>query len=115
MSGDVAILATMSPAETARVDMMFDYAAVAAAMGSGVLIFLALDSVLIFKKGVFEKLSPATKEKIGKALSLGVKLAACSAAKAGFGVEEFGMGGIEVRGAGFFFDFAASAKATLTL
>ena len=115
MSGNVAILATMSPAETARVDMLFDYAAVAAAMGSDVLIFFALDSVLLFKKGVFEKLNPSTKEKIEKARSLGVKLAACSAAKAGFGVTEFGMGGIEVRGAGYFFDFAASAKTTLTL
>ena len=115
MSGKLAILATMSPAETARVDMMFDYSAAAAAMDLEVLVFLSLDSVLIFKKGVYEKLNPATKDKIGKALSLGVKIAACSAAMQGFGVKEFGVDGVAVRGAAYFFDYAASAKTTLTL
>lgn len=115
MSGEVAILATMSPAETARVNMMFDYAAAAAAMDLGVLIFLSLDSVLIMKRGVYEKLSVSTRDKIGKALSLGVKVVACSSAKDGFGVEEFGIGGIEVWGVGSFFQYAMSAKTTLTL
>lgn len=115
MSVNVAILATMAPAETARVDMMFDYAAAAAAMGMGVLVFLSLDSVLIFKSGVYEGLASATKAKIDKALGLGVKVVACSAAKAGFGVNDFGTEGIEVWGAGSFFNYVASAKATLTL
>ena len=95
--------------------MLFDYSAAAAAMDFEVLVFLSLDSVLVFKKGVYEKLNPATRDKIGKALSLGVKIAACSAAKEGFGVTEFGIDGVEVRGAGYFFDYAATAKMTLTL
>ncbi|MDG7006686.1 MAG: DsrE family protein [Nitrososphaerota archaeon] len=115
MSGKVAILATMSPAETARVDMMFEYSAAAAAMDFEVLVFLSLDSVLILKKGVYEKLGPATRDRISRALSLGVKIAACSAAMQGFGVKEFGIDGVEVRGAAYFFDYVASAKTTLTL
>ena len=98
MSGRVAILATMSPAETARVDMMFDYASAAAAMGLGVLVFLSLDSVLIFKRGVYERLGISTMERIAKATSLGVKVVACSPAKEGFGVGEFGVDGDEVWG-----------------
>lgn len=115
MSGEVAILATVPPADTARVNMVFDYAAAAAAMGFGVLIFLSLDSVLIVKRGVYGNLPPSTRERIGKALSLGVKVVACSAAKEGFGVDEFGVEGVEVWGAGSFFTYAAAAKITLTL
>lgn len=115
MSGRVAILATMPPADTARVNMMFDYASAAAAMGLGVMIFFSLDSVLIVKSGVYEKLSSLTREKISKAMALGVRMVACSAAKDGYGVEKFSLGGVEVKGAGSFFDYASSAKVTLTL
>ena len=115
MNENIAILATMAPAETARVDMMFDYASTASAMGMGVLVFLSLDSVLIFKSGVYEKLASTTRDKIEKALALGVKVVACAAAKDGFGVKDFGIEGIEVWGAGSFFNYAASARATLTL
>lgn len=115
MSEKVAILATMSPAESARVNMMFDYAAAAAAIGLGVLVFLSLDSVLIVKREVYQNLAAPTKERIGKALSLGVKIVICSAAERGFGVKDLGIEGVETWGAGSFFAYAASAQTTLTL
>jgi len=111
----VAILATMTPADLPRVGMMLDYASAACAMGYQVLIFLALDSVLLVKKEVFEKLDNNIKRKFINAAEMGVKFVACSAAAQGFSVKEFARHDIEIWGVASFFDYASDSKITLSL
>lgn len=111
----LAVLATVMPADTARMGMLLDYASAACAMDYDVLVFLALDGVMLVKKQVFEKLDSSIKEKYKKAFELGVKFVACSAAVQGFGVKEFVDDKVEVWGVASFFEFASSAKLTLSI
>lgn len=111
----VAILATMAPADIPRVGMMLDYATAACAMDYQVLIFLALDSVLLVKKQVFEKLEDSIKKKFINAVEMGVNFVACSAAVQGFSIKEFARQDIEIWGVASFFDYASDSKITLTL
>ncbi len=111
----VAFLSTIPPADTARINMLLDYTSVAAAMGYEVLVFLALDGVLLVKKEVFEKLNENTKKKFDDAVNLGGKFVACSAAVQGFGVKNFCKEDIEVWGAGSFYEYASDSKFVISL
>ncbi|MCL4343373.1 MAG: DsrE family protein [Nitrososphaerota archaeon] len=111
----LAVLATVPPADTARMGMLLDYVSAACAMDYDVLVFLALDSVLLVKKQVFEKLDDSIKQKFKRAVELGVKFVACSSAVQGFGVKEFINDGVEVWGVASFFDFASNSKLTLSI
>ncbi|MEM0123534.1 MAG: DsrE family protein [Conexivisphaerales archaeon] len=110
-----AVLATVSPVDTARMGMLLDYASVASAVGYDALVFLALDSVLLVKKQVFEKLDNSIKEKFKNATELGVKFVACSSAVQGFSVREFINDRVEIWGAASFFEYASNSKLTLSI
>ena len=111
----VAFLSTVPPADSARTGMLLDYASAAAAMGYEVLVFLALDGVLLVKKEVFEKLSENIKKKFENAVELGVKFVACSAAVQGYEVKNFCRDDIDVWGVGSFYDYASTAKFVISL
>ncbi len=111
----MAILATVSPADTARVGMLLAYASTASAMNYDVMVFLALDSVLLVKRDVFGKLDSAVKDEFIKVRKMGVKFIACALAVQKFNVKEFIDDKIEVWEISSFFDYASSSKFTLSI
>ncbi len=111
----MAILSTVSPADTARLGMLFAYATTAYEMNYDVVVFLALDSVLLVKKDVFQKLDGNVREEFMKARKMGVKFIACALAVQKFNVKEFIDDKIEVWEISSFFDFASKSKLTLSI
>ena len=111
----MAILSTFSPADAGRLGMLLAYAITVCEMNFEVVVFLALDSVLLVKRDVFQKLEDSVKEEFIKARKMGVKFIACALAVQKFKVKEFIDDKIEVWEISTFFDFASKSKLTLSI
>lgn len=84
----VIFFTTMSPSEEDRVQAVLRLALIASSLGYEVFIYLALHSVVMVKKNVFEKLSNTTKNMLRDAMKSDVKVMACKVAMEGFNVKE---------------------------
>jgi len=82
----VAFLSTVAPGDTPRLETMFGYALVAQAMGYRTKVFLALDSALVVKKPIFEKLDTKLRERITECIEAGVELDVCEASAQTFNI-----------------------------
>ncbi len=111
----IAFLATMAPADTPRLETMLGYALAAAAMDYEMLIFFALDSALVAKKQIFEKMDTKVKDRLREAVNLGVKLDVCSASAQTFGIKsEDLIPGTQIGGIASFYAYAQDADIVLT-
>ncbi len=111
----IAFFSTISPGDTARIDTMLGYALAGIAMGYEVVIFLALDSALVAKKVIFEKLDTKIKDRIENSINEGIKIGVCSASAKTFGIEVSDLiKGTEIEGIATFFSYAQDAKIVLS-
>ena len=85
--GRVIFFTTMPPSEEDRVQAVLRLALIASSQGYDAIIYLALHSVLLAKKLVFNKLSETTRKMFTEALNTGVKIVACKVAMQGFNVK----------------------------
>ena len=111
----MAFLVTVPPGDAPRLETMLGYGLAAAAMEYELLIFFALDSALVAKKQVFEKLDAKVKDRIRQASELGVTLNVCSASANTFGIKaEDLIPGTQIGGIAAFFAYAHDADIVLT-
>ncbi|MDG6988659.1 MAG: DsrE family protein [Nitrososphaerota archaeon] len=105
----------MAPADTPRLETMLGYATAAAAMEYETLIFFALDSALVAKKQIFEKMDQKVKDRIRESVSLGIKLDVCSASANTFGIKsEDLIEGVQISGIASFYSYAQDADIVLS-
>ncbi|MGP8017642.1 MAG: DsrE family protein [Thermoplasmata archaeon] len=106
----VAFLSTVAPGDTPRLETMLGYALAARAMEYEVKIFLALDSALVTKRPIFEKLDAKLRDRITECLTAGVQLDVCQASAQTFSIRaEDLIPGVQIRGIASFFAYAANA------
>ena len=86
--GRVIFFTTMPPSEEDRLQAMLRIALIASSLGYEVVIYLALYSVMIVKRSVFEKLSDSVRNMMTDAMKRNVKIMACRVAMNGFNVKE---------------------------
>ncbi|ADY00711.1 dissimilatory sulfite reductase subunit E [Vulcanisaeta moutnovskia 768-28] len=84
----VIFFTTMSPSEEDRIQAVLRLALIASSLGYEAFIYLALHSVVMAKRNVFEKLSNATKDMLRNAMKSNVKIMACKVAMEGFNVKK---------------------------
>ncbi|WP_243665925.1 DsrE family protein [Vulcanisaeta sp. JCM 16159] len=78
--GRIIFFTTMPPSEEDRIQAVLRLALIASSLGYDVFIYLALHSILIAKRGVFEKLSETTRNMVREAIKNNVKVMACKVA-----------------------------------
>lgn len=88
MKDRIIFFTTMPPSEEDRIQAVLRLSLIASSLGYDVFIYLALHSVLIAKKSVFEKLSEITRNIIREAIKSNVKIMACKVAMEGFNVKK---------------------------
>lgn len=111
----VAFFSTVTPGDTPRLDTMLGYALAAAATGYETKIFFALDSALVTKNQVFQKLEPKLQERLRDCVRDGVQLDICSASAQTFNIKpEDLIPGVKIKGIASFFDFAETTAFTLS-
>jgi len=94
---------------------MFGYALVARAMRYEMKIFLALDSALVTKRQIFEKLDPKFRDRITDCLAAGVQLEVCQASAQTFNIRtEDLIPGVKISGIASFFAYAEDAAINLS-
>ena len=94
---------------------MLGYALAAAAMGYETKIFFALDSALVMKNQVYQKLEPKLRERLAECAKSGVQLDICQASAQTFNIKrEDLIPGAQIKGIASFFDFAESADISLS-
>ncbi|ABW02148.1 DsrE family protein [Caldivirga maquilingensis] len=86
--GRIIFFTTIPPSEEDRIQAMLRIALIASSLGYEVIIYLALHSVMIVKRSVFEKLSDNIRSMITDAVKRNVKIMACKVAMEGFNVKE---------------------------
>jgi len=86
----VILFITMPPSEEDRVQAALRLALITSSQGYEVIVYLALYSVMLTKRSVFEKLSEATR-KMTDAMNAGVRIVACKVAMQGFNVNDEGL------------------------
>ncbi len=86
--GRIIFFITMPPSEEDRLQAMLRIALIASSLGYEVIIYLALYSVIIVKRDVFEKLSDSVRSMVADAVKRNVKIMACRVAMEGFNVRE---------------------------
>jgi len=89
---------------------MFAYALVARAMQYEVKVFLSLDSALVTKQQVFEKLDAKLRSRITECIAAGVQLDVCQASAQTFSIRsEDLIPGVKVSGIATFLAYAEDA------
>ncbi|MGP8158705.1 MAG: DsrE family protein [Thermoplasmata archaeon] len=107
----VAFLSTVAPGDTPRLETMLGYALAARAMDYEMKIFFALDSALVTKRQIFDKLDAKLRNRITECVSAGVQLDVCQASAMTFHIgEEDLIPGVKIRGIASFLDYAENAK-----
>ena len=86
--GKVIFFTTISPSEEDRLQAMLRIALIASSLGYEVFIYLALYSVMIIKRSVFEKLSEGVRNMLIDAMRKNVRIMACKVAMESFNVKE---------------------------
>jgi predicted peroxiredoxin len=111
----VAFLVTAPPADEPRIQTMFGYAIVAAAMGYETLVFLTLDAAMLVKKRVVQNLASDTKDRMREAMEQDVKVVVCSSAVHTYGIKKEDMvEGIDIWGIASFYEHASESQIVLT-
>lgn len=111
----IAFLATMAPADTPRLETMLGYALAAVAMQYEMKIFFALDSALVTKRQIFDKLDAKVRERIQECVRHGVQVDVCSASAQTFHIKpEDLIDGATIKGIVTFYEYAENADITLT-
>ena len=111
----VAFMSTVAVGDTPRLDTMFGYALVARAMRYEMKIFLALDSALVTKRQVFEKLDAKLRDRITQCLAAGVQLDVCQASAQTFSIRtEDLIPGVNISGIASFLAYAEDAAINLS-
>jgi len=106
----VAFLSTVSPGDTPRLDTLLGFALVARSMEYETKIFFALDSALVLKQQVYEKLDGKLRDRIADCLNQGVQLDVCAASARTFNIrKEDLIPGVELSGIANFLLFAEQA------
>ena len=106
----VVFFVTTSPGDTPRIDTMLGYALAAAAKGYEMKVWLALDSALITKNQVYQKLEPKLQERLKECAKNGVQLDVCQASAQAYNIKrEDLIPGAQIKGIGSFYDFAETA------
>lgn len=94
---------------------MLGYALLASAMGYETKIFFSLDSALVVKKQVYEKLDEKLRDRLKECARVGVQLDVCQASAQTFNIKpEDLIEGARITGVRTFFDFAETADITLS-
>jgi predicted peroxiredoxin len=105
-----AFLSTVAVGDAPRLDTMFGYALVARAMRYEMKILLALDSALVAKRQVFERLDTKLRDRITQCLAAGVQLEVCQASAQTFNIRpEDLIPGVKITGIATFFAYAEDA------
>ncbi len=86
--GRVILFVTMPPSEEDRVQAALRLALIASSQGYEAIVYLALYSVVLAKRAVFEKLSEATRKMITDAINASVSIVACKVAMQDFNVND---------------------------
>ncbi len=111
----IAFFSTIAPGDTARIETMLGYARAAAAMDYEILIFYALDSALVAKRQIFEKMDFKIRNGINDCLADGVMMHVCSASAQTFGIAESDViEGAEIGGIASFYLYAENADIVLS-
>ncbi len=111
----IAFFSTIAPGDTARIETMIGYARVAASMDYEVLIFYALDSALVAKRQILEKMDTKIRSGIKEGITEGIKMQICSASAQTFGIEESDIiEGSEIAGIASFYFYAENADIVLS-
>ncbi len=111
----VAFFSTTTPGDTARIDTMLGYALAAAAMGYETKIFFALDSALVTKNQVYQKLEEKLRNRLAECPKSGVALEVCSASAQTFNIKKEDLiPGVQIKGVAQFFDYAETADISLS-
>ncbi len=111
----IAFFATMAPGDTPRLETMLGYALVAAAMKYEMKIFFALDSALVTKSQIFDKLEAKVRDRIRECVKEGVQVEVCSASAKTFNIRpEDLIDGATIKGIASFYDYAENADITLS-
>ncbi|MCL5782646.1 MAG: DsrE family protein [Candidatus Thermoplasmatota archaeon] len=111
----IAFLVTIAPGDTARLETMLGYALAAAAIGYEMMMFFALDSALVAKQQVFDKMEPKVRERIRESIKEGIEMNICSASAQTFGIKESDLiEGAKIGGIASFYFYAEDADIVLT-
>ena len=94
---------------------MFGYALVARAMQYETKVFLALDSALVAKRPIFEKLDAKLRDRITECVAAGVQLDVCQASAQTFNIRaEDLIPGVKFSGIAAFLAYAEDAAINLS-
>jgi predicted peroxiredoxin len=106
----VAFLSTVAPGDTPRLETMLGYALVARSLDYETKIFFALDSGLVMKRAVFEKLGTKVRDQLRQCVEMGVQMEVCQASARTFNIrpEEL-IPGVQLGGIANFLLFAEQA------
>ena len=74
----VAFLSTVAPGDSPRLETMLGYALVARSMDYETKVFFALDSALVMKRQVYEKLDAKLRDRIKECVEMGVVFEVCA-------------------------------------
>ena len=111
----VAFFSTTSPGDTARIDTMLGYALAAAAMGYETKIFFALDSALVVKNQVYQKLDEKLRNRLAECPKSGVSLDVCQASAQTFNIKKEDLiPGAQIKGVAQYFDYAETADISIS-
>jgi len=106
----VAFLSTVAPGDTPRLETMLGYALVARSMEYETRIFFALDSALVLKKKIYEKLDAKLRGQIKECAEIGVQMEVCQASARTFNIRpEDLIPGVQLGGIATFLLFAEQA------
>ena len=106
----VAFLSTVAPGDTPRLETMLGYALVARSMDYETRIFLALDSALVMKRPIYEKLDTKLRDRIQQCVEMGVQIEVCQASARTFNIRaEDLIPGVQLGGIASFLLFAEQA------
>jgi len=111
----VAFLSTVAAGDTPRLETMLGYALVARSMEYETKIFFALDSALVLKRQIYEKLDAKLRDRIKECVEMGVQLEVCAESARTFHIpQEDLIPGVQLGGIAAFLLFAEGAAVQFT-
>ena len=106
----VAFLSTVTPGDTSRLETMLGYALVARSLDYETKIFFALDSALVMKRPIYEKLDTKLRDQLRQCVEMGVQMEVCQASARTFNIRaEDLIPGVQLGGIANFLLFAEQA------
>lgn len=106
----VAFLSTVTPGDTPRLQTMLGYALVARSLDYETKIFFALDSALVMKRAIYDKLDAKLRDQIRQCVEMGVQMEVCQASARTFDIRlEDLVPGVQLGGIASFLLFAEQA------